>query len=224
MYPPVEFGLALSNSFPSGTGSYSYNGSFKIVVQDLAFEKQVAIAAQTGSGWSDIPASFSQLLPENRQLWIAPASNSEGHFAAKYMVNGTTYWDNNDWTNYEFPQAFDEFLALPGRNYKVVLGRAGLGAGLLHVDIGVQNLAYAKVVGIVYTTNDWATAQTAHASYNYTMESGLEVWHLDAGVGAAAEVKLAIFYQVLGAEYWDNNFWRNYRVAPGTSVQWGDAP
>jgi hypothetical protein len=38
MSAPVEFVLAISNSFPSGTGSYNYNGVFKIVVQNLAYE------------------------------------------------------------------------------------------------------------------------------------------------------------------------------------------
>ncbi|MBD9362366.1 hypothetical protein EBB_17990 [Methylomonas sp. EbB] len=46
MTAPVEFALALSNSFPSGTGSFNYNGSFKIVVQNLAYDKHVSIWAQ----------------------------------------------------------------------------------------------------------------------------------------------------------------------------------
>lgn len=40
----------------------------------------------------------------------------------------------------------------------------------------------------------------------------------------ATEVKFAVFYRVLGNEYWDNNFTRNYRVTPATRQKWGDAP
>jgi hypothetical protein len=224
MNAPVEFALALSNSFPSGTGSYSYIGSFKIVVQNLAYEKQVSIRAQVGTGWQDIGANYVQSLPGNLELWSAPASNNEGEFVVRYAVSGTTYWDNNGWMNYKFPQAFDEFVALAGANYKVVLGEASLAAPTLHVDVGVQNLAYAKVVGIVFTTDNWATVQTAYGTYSSTMKSGLEVWQVAATVGSATEVKFAIFYRVAGSEYWDNNFWRNYRVTPSNPQRWGDAP
>ena len=224
MSNPIEFGLALSNSFPSGTGSYNYEGKFYIVVDNLAYHKQVSIWARVGSAWTNIGANYTQSLPESRELWIAPANNSEGDFVAKYEVNGTTYWDNNGGMNYKFPQAFDEFVALAGNNYKVVLGTASVAGATLHVTVGVQNLAYNKVVGILFTTDNWTTVQTAHASYSWTMKSGLEIWKITASIGAATEVKFAVFYHVLGTQYWDNNFWRNYRVTAGTPLNWGDAP
>src|SRR5712692_8724197 len=193
MTDPVEFGLAISNSHPSGTGSFSFEGSFNIIVQNLAYQKQVSIWAQVGAGWTDISASYVQSLPENRELWKAPASNSEGEFVAKYTVNGTTYWDNNGGMNYKFPQAFDEFAVLAGNHYKVVLGTANLAGAALNVTLGVQNLAFNKVVGIVFTTDNWATVQTAYGHYSSTMKSGLEVWHVTAPVGLATEVKFAVF-------------------------------
>jgi hypothetical protein len=224
MNAPVEFALALSHSFPSGMGSYSYTGSFKILVQNLAYEKQVSIWAKVGTGWQDIGANYVQSLPGDLELWSAPANNSEGEFVARYAVSGTTYWDNNGYTNYKFPQAFDEFAALAGANYKVVLGSATLAASTLHVDLGVKNLAYDKVVGIMFTTDNWTTVQTAFGTYSSTMKSGLEVWHISVPVGSATEVRFAIFYRVAGSEYWDNNFWRNYKVTPSSPLQWGNAP
>jgi hypothetical protein len=224
MANPVEFGLALSNSHPSGTGSFSYEGQFDIVVQNLAFMKQVSIWAKIGSVWQDIHAKYAGPLPGNRELWVAPASNSEGEFVAKYTVNSTTYWDNNAGKNYLFPQVFDEFAALAGNNYKVVLGTAGLASSKVEIDVGVQNLAYDKVVGVVFTTDNWATAQTAYGHYVWTMKSGLEVWHATLSVGSAVEVKFAVFYQVLASEYWDNNFSRNYTVTPGSPQRWGITP
>jgi len=221
MTDQVAFGLATSNSHPSGTGSFTYEGSFKIVVQNLAFDKQVSAWAQIGAGWTNIFASYSHSLPGNCELWTAPASNSEGQFVAKYTVNGTTYWDNNGGANYKFPQAFDEFVVLAGSSDKAVLGNASLAGSTLSVNVGVQNLAFSKVVGVVFTTNNWATFQTAFGHYNFTMKSGLEVWAVTAPVGPATEVQFAIFYQVSGSEYWDNNFSRNYKVTAITSPEWG---
>jgi hypothetical protein len=157
-------------------------------------------------------------------LWTAPASNNEGEFVAKYTVNDTTFWDNNGGMNYTFPQAFDEFVALSGNNYKVVLATAFLAGTALEVTLGVQNLAFNKVVGILFTTDNWATVQTAHGNFTSTMKSGLEVWHVTAAIGSATEVKLAVFYRVLGSEYWDNNFSRDNKVTPSNPQKWGDPP
>src|SRR5688500_15051540 len=117
MNAAVEFRQALSSSHPSGTGSYTYNGSFQIVVQNLAYEKSVSIWAQKGTGWQDINASYIESLPGNLELWSAPADNGEDQFVAKYTVAGTTYWDNNWGRNYPFPKAYDGFNALNGINY-----------------------------------------------------------------------------------------------------------
>lgn len=222
MADPVELGLVTSSSFPSGTGSFNYKGSFGIVVQNLAYQKQVSIWAQIGADWKDISASYVQSLPDNQELWSAPASDSEGQFVAKYAVNGTTYWDNNNGWNYIFPRVFDDFAALTGKDYPVVLGTAGLGGGALRVAAGVQNLAYDKVVGLVYTTDNWSTTQTATGVYSHTQQSSLQVWNIVAPVGAATAATFAIFYRVLGGEHWDNNFGRNYTVTPTTPHQWGD--
>jgi hypothetical protein len=224
MSAPVEFSLVTSSHFPSGTGSFTYKGTFHIVVQNLAFHKNVAIHAQIGSAWQDIPATFAQSLPDNREVWSAPASNSETQFVAKYQVNGATFWDNNEGANYPFPQAFDEFEALSGRNYKIVLGSASIGGGNLHVTVGVQDLAFAKVVGMVYTTDGWATVQIAFGSFEREMDSGLEVWGITAPIGSSSAAELAVFYRVLGQEFWDNNFWRNYRVTPTDPQDWAEAP
>ena len=225
MNTPVEFALALSNSYPSGMGSYNYEGSFKVVVQNLAYQKQVSIWAQVGGSWKNIDAHYVQSLSGNLELWSAPASNNEGGFVVKYAILGTTYWDNNGWRNYKFPQVTDELSVLAGESYKVVLGNASLdNNSTLHVDVGVQNIAYHKVVGIVFTTDNWVTVQTAYGTYRSTMTSGLEVWEVLVAVGSATEVRFAVFYRVAGSEYWDNNFWRNYRVTPSRSQQWGDAP
>ena len=83
---PVAFGLAISSSFPSGTGSYSYRGSFNIVVQNLAYDKLVSVWARVGASWGDIPASYMASLPGGLEFWEAPAKNSESNFVATYRA------------------------------------------------------------------------------------------------------------------------------------------
>ena len=222
MHNPVEFALATSNHFPTGTGSFGYKGSFQVVVQNLAYQKQVSIWTQVGAVWQDKAASYVKSLPGDVEIWSVQANNSEGEFVARYTVNSAGFWDNNGGKNYKFPIAADEFIALAGAEYKVVLGVAGMSGGVFNISIGVQNLAFNKVVRVIFTTDDWTTVQTAFASYSSTMESGLEVWKATAPVGSAGDVKFAILYQVLGSEFWDNNFWRNYTVTPTSSKSWGE--
>ncbi|GEM_PF-1655460 len=214
MANPASLRLVQSSSAPTGTGSYSYKGTFQIVVENLAYEKDVAIWAKVGSTWQAIPATYVESLPGNLELWTAPASNGEDRFAVRYTVSGATYWDNNAGWDYVFPKAYDEFNAITGRESPVVLGQASVSGGQLVALAAIQNLAYAKVVGIVYTVDDWQTVQVAYASYHWTMSSGLEVWRVQAMVGSSTDVQFALFYFVLGNEYWDNNFWRNYAVSP----------
>jgi tetratricopeptide (TPR) repeat protein len=110
-------------------------------------------------------------------------------------------------------------------NCKVVLGEATLAVPTLHVEIAVQNLAFDKVVGIVFTTDNWTTAQTACGTYSSSEMNGLiEVWKVEATVGSATEVKFAVFHRAAGSENWDNNFGRNYRVTPSRPQRFGSAP
>jgi hypothetical protein len=218
---PIEFGLATSNSYPTGTGSYGYNGEIYLVVQDIAFDKEVSVWARSGSNWASIPAKYIEDLPENRELWVAKANNSEDEFVARYSVNGLIYWDNNNGHNYDFPKAYGTFLAVTGNQFKVVMGSAHIANSKIEVDLGIQNLAFDKVVGILFTIDHWSTTQVTYANWSRTMNSGLEVWHASANIYSASEVEFAAFYQVNGEKYWGNNFWRNYQITPTTPQKWG---
>ncbi len=85
MTNPVEFALALSNSHPSGTGSYSYDGKFQIVVENLSFDKQVSIWAQIGASWKNIPAIHVGPLPENH---MCQADAHDGFSTVLYHSHG----------------------------------------------------------------------------------------------------------------------------------------
>ena len=227
MADPVELRLATSNSFPSGTGSYDYRGEFRVVVQNIDYTKQVSILARSefSTDWQDYPASYVESVPENREIWQLTTGIQLLEFVVKYTVRGVTYWDNNGGGNYHQPIATDDFSVLLGRAYQIVLGTASFSdATHIQVFLGVKNLAYDKIVGIVFTTDNWATTQTAYGYYNRTMPSGTEVWSVDATVGTADQVEFAVFYQVQGQVYWDNNFWRNYRLRPTAHLNMLKAP
>ena len=110
-------------------------------------------------------------------------------------------------------------------NCKVGLGEATLAVPTLYVKIGVQNLTYDKVVGIVFTTDNWTTVQTAYGTCSSTeMNVLLELWKVAATMGSATEVKFAVVHRAAGSEYWDNNFGRNYRVTPSRPQRFRDRP
>jgi len=216
MPDPVELRLVTSSSSPSGTGSFSYSGEYFMVVQNMAFEKQVAILGRTpgSSTFADRGATFQESLPDGRELWRLTTGDEMIEFVAKYAVSGTTFFDNNGGTNYKQPQVFDEFDALLGRVPEVVHGTSGF-SDLTHitVTVAVKNLAFAKQVGIVFTTNNWASSGVASGIFSHMLKSGDEVWTVLAPVGTAKRVDFAIFYRVNGQEFWDNNFWRNYTLS-----------
>jgi len=91
------------------------------------------------------------------------------------------------------------------------------------VDIAVQNLAYDKRVGIVWTTDGWQTTEVSLAEYEGGYGEGWERWGVD--IMPAAEMRscfwcqpepvsfeYAIFYEVRGTTYWDSNGFANYVI------------
>jgi Carbohydrate/starch-binding module (family 21) len=215
MSDAVELRLITSSSFPSGTGSFNYRGEYQIIVQNIAFQKQVAIHGTTGSGapFADRAAVFQESLPDGRELWRLTTGDEMLEFVAKYAVLGTTFFDNNGGANYTQPPVFDEFDALLGRVPQVVRGASGFSdATHFSVSAAVKNLAFVKQVGIVFTTNNWVTSGVAFGNFDHMLKSGNEVWKVEAVVGTALHVEFAIFYRVNGQEFWDNNFARNYTL------------
>lgn len=215
MADPIELRLVTSNSSPSGTGSFSYRGEYELVVQNLAFQKQVAVRGTRAGGqaWTDHFASFQESLPDGRELWKVTTSDELVEFAANLGAQGSTFWDNNAGANYRQPQVFDEFDAELGRVPAIVLGAKSFSdATHAHIVAAVKNLGFVKQVGVVYTTNGWVSANVVSCFFDRTLKSGNEVWNATFSVGSAAQVDFALFYRVNGQEFWDNNFSRNYSL------------
>jgi len=186
-----------------------------MVVQNIAFAKQVAIRGRTPGSptFADRGAVFQESLPDGREIWNLKTGDEMIEFVAKYAVSGTTFFDNNGGANYTQPQVFDEFDGLLGRVPQVVHATSGF-SDPTHISVtaALKNLAFVKQVGIVFTTNNWATSSVAFGGFSNMLKSGNEAWTVTTPVGTAKRVDFAIFYRVSGQEFWDNNFWRNYTL------------
>src|SRR5215510_4207938 len=99
---------AEAGSAPSGTGSFTYFTNFRVVVENLAFDKIVGIwghNAFTGV-WSLFPCIFDRSVPNNLEVWRAHVTSTEiDMFDVRYGVLGDVNWDNNGGFNYVLDNA-----------------------------------------------------------------------------------------------------------------------
>jgi hypothetical protein len=212
------------NNFTSSIGSHNNKSYYEIIVQNLAHDKKVSIWANNGSSWRDIPANFVESLPGNLEKWEAIASENDYEFAAKYVVKGITYWDNNKGRNYKFPRAQGEFNALNGHGFPILFGDSSFVNSQLKIHAAIQNVGYNKVVGLEYTVDNWATQHSILGQYFWTMGSGIEVWRFEKELDTLSDVEFAFSYKINGCQYWDNNFGRNYIVSPKSGKSDSDNP
>lgn len=147
-------------------------------------------------------------------------------------VGGQTEWDNNNGANYHV----QTFHSVVGGNVALdrAVARQGMQAGggftfqtsWFEGEIYVNNLSYAKRVGVRYTADGWATSEDSDAVYaglategTYATSSGVELWRFrtpEYNFNRASDTfEFAMYYQRLdtGAWFWDNNFDANYRLS-----------
>jgi hypothetical protein len=217
---------------------FTYNGSYAygyVELQNIAYEKNVSVFYRFGGigAFTEAKASYVAPTHDNLEAWqFATGAVSVGYkqstsieFYFKYDVAGKTYYDSNDGQNYKVGVGYDP--PLPGYLLKqsaVVLSYADVtttaddsGAAVakgLSGLIWVKNLAYTKLVQVVYSTDNWQTVQYANAAYESGSPSGVEGWRFGFNVtGTPKKIEFAIKYTVNGATYWDNNFRNNYSAS-----------
>ena len=215
---------AEAGSSPSGTGSFNYFSNFRVVVENLAFNKQVNVFGHdlnTG-GWRPFPCGFEKSFPGNVETWTAHVNESQiEQFVIEYQVSGNTFWDNNFGNNYILDTeaaAGTDGVGTAVLNPDVLAVEFNVdAAGTLSVDVLVKNIAFAKQVAIVYTTNNWQTFQNAFGVFQRGFlptttpaQINAELWNVEAFVGAGQKGQFAVFYNVIGRTSWDNNFSLNY--------------
>jgi carbohydrate/starch-binding protein with CBM21 domain len=225
--------VSASSTTHSKYGMYQQDTSYKILVKNIAYTKNVSIWIQDTAGvWSAIPAEFYCSAPDNMEVWKAGSIYRYPRilkFAVRYQVNGQTYWDNNNGSNYEVGPYSGTLLNnvpllvwFPGHLYSERDGTVKNSS--INLVVNVQNLTYHKQVTVVYTTDGWATTQTKSLSFEsaYTFgyttifspnAYGVEIWKADVFVGENVNrIEYAVSYTADGQTYWDNNFGNNYVV------------
>lgn len=192
--------------------------------------------------WADLPLRYHQAADAGTEIWkldtsyggyyntyITANQDFGNEFVLKYIVNGETYWDNNKGQNYKVnnPYSSDGAWLREGVNiladsYKSYFSSFN---NMVTVYADLRNLAYQKNVTLVYTTDDWRTVRRAPLNFMQYYSTGngstlanpnafgIERWSVNLTLEpAASKISYALSYQVAGAEYWDNNFGRNYTL------------
>lgn len=211
------------------TGGY-YERNMLIQIKNIDGTKQVYVHHSTTDGtWVDIPAKFFNFADSTYELWQvntkdffnAGADGTE--FVLKYVVNGKTYWDNNNNANYRLEWPLDQVGGGPmlGNGVNVLLNTVGFTCPNLSGYVDVTNLGYHKNITIVYTTDHWDTKKTVDATFvpwqqtgwrsglTFPNQYGVERWRFETQT-CGTEIEFAISYTVNGTKYWDNNYGNNY--------------
>jgi hypothetical protein len=211
---------------------------YVVEVSNLAFDKVVAIHQQLNDGqWEDVNLSYSFTTTTGTEIWKGtsiknlltftfPAPSLFGEkLAAKYIVNGQTYWDNNNGVNYtlvnsnrqdnsSFLYLNSDFNIFAAASNQPLVSDSNL--SYLNIAADVRNIAFAKEVKMVYTTNNWATSATKSLAFNSNENNNattdFERWTVSFSIPLTSKVIYALSYKVNGATYWDNNFGKNYTL------------
>lgn len=218
--------------FWSGGG---FSGTFAPVsakVKNIAFAKDVAIHyTPDGTTWKDLLLSFSSHFGDY-DIFGGTVNEQVSEFVIRYTVAGSTYYDNNAGHNYRFTSN----LAVVGGNVVLNSARArrGMEAGggftfvtsWLEGEILVNNLAYAKDVGVRLSADGGVNWQDTHGSFagDHTGDgtfvgTGAEVWRFKTPElnldNSSPDFRFAVFYRNLatGEVFWDNNFGQDYKVS-----------
>jgi hypothetical protein len=199
-----------------------------IAVQNLAFEKKVVVhyrwqTETDESEWLETPARFAGTLPDGRDRWhfetpeIAGATRG-ANFDVKLEATmaGETYVDDNGGAGYGVGAGYLDSQGHPrvllGETHVLVSGinYTPRGGGNHTVEVMVKKLGARGSVKIVFTKDNWATAQTVDAHYSYGLTGAVESW--SAVFSEVRRLEFAVAYEVDGQTFWDNNNGKNYRT------------
>lgn len=227
-----EVSLIKARSVTSTYRGYWHYGRFEAQVANLGANKNVAAYIKKADGsWYDFPMTFVRTAG-TKEVWAAdfnlytmPDAAEVIEFAVKYQVNGLTYWDNNNWSNYKLVRGGGALLGAGvnvSENFYAPEINVSASQTTWGSHITLRNIAYTKNVNVVYSTDNWATTKVVAATYDpyfwFSSYSnianpnamGFEEWRFTLDIGNATEIQYAISYTVNGQTYWDNNFGRNY--------------
>lgn len=195
--------------------SFNYHGyeetTIYIKVKNLGYNKDVAVHYynSNSSTWTDQQATYVTTLSDGSEIWKADIGAWGLEYAIKYTVNGATYWDNNNGSNYTIDDILgvNPVKALRPYYYETTNYSA------FPIRATVKNLAYTKLVNVRYTQDNWATSSTKALVYNSNYSNSTEeLWDTTLSLDANKinGFQYYVYYQVNGQTYYDNNFGVNY--------------
>ncbi|WP_378181605.1 hypothetical protein [Aquimarina sp. SS2-1] len=234
---PVTLIKAWDHNMNLDSGETFFLKKFTVKVANLGYEKKVSIYHKKQSGdWGEIPLSYSFNIDDQSEIWTTRlqtiGTEYVKEFVVKYEVNGKTYWDNNNGENYWVftrPQGYrfgDNLKVSVDQEFSRIYYHSNQKRSFnILVDVK-GNIGDNKEVGVVYTTDNWASYQflslEPRSDYGpvpgyYVISPnyfGIERWHNSVLIDRAVDaVEYAVVYKVDGVDYWDNNYGRNYRIS-----------
>lgn len=222
-------------------GYYSKRKNIYAEVANLGYNKKVYVHHKMADDtWMDFELKYIKAADNNTEIWgwendysgytSSPNNNFGNQFVLKYEVNGQTYWDNNAGLNYSMGLSDGMYLQT-GLNVSVdtyasyFSNYGNATSSSFNVVADIRNIAYNKIVTVVYTSNNWQTVQTAPLNFAqyYSIGNGVslispnvfgtERWIANINLNSMIKnIEYAVSYKVNGIEYWDNNFGNNYKV------------
>ncbi|CAH1224931.1 hypothetical protein PAECIP111893_05193 [Paenibacillus plantiphilus] len=220
-----EVKLIQSNLYLYKYGYVGFSG--EVEVQNIAPTKTVTVHYTTdNTNWYSTSASYVGPTSGSYEKWNFAVSTSSINntnpellgltfikFYIEYNVSGSTYYDNNGGSDYyNEPFSFgpgSTILGAPNvvNNFGQVTSSTNFNGS-----VTVKNIAFAKTVKILYTTNNWATTQTGFASYSGAANNfgSAEFWNYSFTVPGGSTVKYKIEYTVGGSTYVDDNYGATY--------------
>lgn len=190
--------LSYARKMPYSHGNILH---FVIKVKNLGYNKKVQLKDVATNRVLYTDAEYYSSNNDGTENWVVRTNplNKDPNFYISYEVNGKTYIDNNNGKNYSFGKN-DSIL-----NDNPVLFTCSLNGGWSN--IVVKNLGYNKNIGIRYSEDNWATFRDIPASYRATSsDNTLDYWF----VVVPGDGEYAVYYEVNGVKYWDNNHNNNY--------------
>lgn len=204
-----------------GGGATCYGGNIYVKVSNNGIynsdntSKKVTVRAKTyTTGWTNYSCQYVGNLDGGYQLWKLENLNSsfscDYQYAIEYEVNGQAYWDNNNTNNYTQNNVMGEAV-VKAHQYN----NENNDDGLYWSDIyaSVKNLGSNKVVRVRYTEDNGATWKDKDLSPLKTNQDGSEEWGVNIYSSVmydTSKFHYAVYYQVNGNTYWDNNCYQNY--------------
>ncbi len=233
-----------SRSLGCGSGANCTSAQtreYVVEVANLGLNKSVVVQQQLSNGqWEDFYLTYSFTTSVGTEIWkgtsnyVVGGSNTSityvygEQLSAKYVVNGQTYWDSNNGSNYRINntnrEPISSFLYL-NQSFDIFQSKVSSSSFYsgfyINVSADVRNIAFAKEVKIVYTTDNWVTSNTSLLNFSTFDNFGgdpinsttdFERWVATFAIPVTNKLVYALSYKVNGQTYWDNNFGTNYTL------------